>query len=197
MDQVKYSYDEFKLYYDSTEKVTDRRLDTNRWNYTICTGILIAIAIITKWGTSNQILLWVAISADIILSLMAILFCALWIRQILDYKHLNNAKFEILNQMSPMLEFDRTGPDRIQSFSPFSKEWTILTKQNAVQEMHKTSIIALKSSNIEFFIPKAFAALYSLIIVGISIIIIVYWPPQRLTTAIIKPDVSAQQATKP
>ena len=31
----RHSFDEFKLYYESTEKVTDRRLDTNRWNYSI------------------------------------------------------------------------------------------------------------------------------------------------------------------
>jgi len=41
----RFSFDEFKLYYDSTEKVTDRRLETNRWNYSICVAILVAVAV--------------------------------------------------------------------------------------------------------------------------------------------------------
>jgi len=27
------SFDEFRLYYESKEKVTDRQLETNRWKY--------------------------------------------------------------------------------------------------------------------------------------------------------------------
>lgn len=40
----KYSFEEFKLIYESAEKVTDRRLQTNRWNYVICIAISSAIA---------------------------------------------------------------------------------------------------------------------------------------------------------
>lgn len=53
-NEPKHSFDEFKLYYDSTEKVTDRRLDTNRWNYSICIAILVAIATITNWSLTNS-----------------------------------------------------------------------------------------------------------------------------------------------
>ena len=53
-NEPKHSFDKFKLYYDSTEKVTDRRLDTNRWNYSICIAILVAIATITNWSLTNS-----------------------------------------------------------------------------------------------------------------------------------------------
>ena len=69
---MRHSFEEFKLYYDSTEKVTDRRLDTNRWNYSICIGMLVAGAIITNWSITNPLLLWVGLAADVVLSLMAI-----------------------------------------------------------------------------------------------------------------------------
>jgi hypothetical protein len=44
------SFDEFKLYYESTEKVTNRRLSANTWNYSICIGMIVAMAGIIKWS---------------------------------------------------------------------------------------------------------------------------------------------------
>ena len=70
----KLSFEEFKLYYESTEKVTDRRLRTNQWNYSVCVATLVAIAAILKWSLSAVILLWVGFAAVVILCVMAILF---------------------------------------------------------------------------------------------------------------------------
>jgi hypothetical protein len=141
---AKHSFDEFKLYYDSTEKVTDRRLDTNRWNYSICIAILVAIATITNWTLTNPVLLWAGVAADVLLSIMAILFCALWIGQIRDFKNLNNAKFNVLNEMAPNVEFDATHPGQIISFCPFDKEWKKLSELQALQEVGRSNIVVLK-----------------------------------------------------
>lgn len=176
----KHSFDEFKLYYDSTEKVTDRRLDTNRWNYSICIAILIAIATITNWSLTNTKLLWVGLAADVLLCVMAILFCTLWIGQIRDFKNLNNAKFTVLNEMAPKVEFDATNPGAIVSFCPFDKEWAKLKELSALQEVGRSNLIALKSSNIEYFIPKAFAALFFAVLVALVAVVFNYWPPSTL-----------------
>jgi hypothetical protein len=50
----KFAFEEYKLFYESTEKVTNRCLVANRWNYSICTAILVAIAVILNWGFLNQ-----------------------------------------------------------------------------------------------------------------------------------------------
>src|SRR2546421_7874977 len=92
----KVSFDEFKLYYESTEKVTDRRLSANTWNYSICIAIVIAIAGIVKWSVGNPVL-YVGLTAVLVLCIMAVLFCTLWLGQITDFKYLNNAKFKVLN----------------------------------------------------------------------------------------------------
>lgn len=185
----KHSFDEFKLYYDSTEKVTDRRLDTNRWNYSICIAILIAIATITNWSLTNTKLLWVGLAADVLLCLMAVLFCALWIGQIRDFKNLNNAKFTVLNEMAPKVEFDAGNPGAIVSFCPFDKEWVKLNELNALQEVGQSNLVALKSSNIEYFIPKAFAALFLSVLLALGAVVINYWPPSTLVQ--IAPSASA------
>ena len=119
----KRSFEEFKLYYESTEKVTDRRLEANRWNYSICVAMLVAIAAITKWTFTSTIAVWVGLAAIAILAIMACAFCLLWIGQIRDFKRLNTAKFDMLNAMAPDIEFDTEHPGLLVSYQPFDKEW--------------------------------------------------------------------------
>jgi hypothetical protein len=176
----KHSFEEFKLYYDSTEKVTDRRLDTNRWNYSICIAILVAIAVLSKWSLTTASLIWVGFAAVAVLSTMAILFCFLWIGQIRDFKKLNNAKFAVLNEMAPKLDFHPDRPGEVTSYCPFDKEWKRLAELDALSEVGKSNIIALKSSNVEYFIPKAFAALFASIILALILVTIFNWPPRKL-----------------
>lgn len=176
----RFSFDEFKLYYESTEKVTDRRLETNRWNYSICTAMLIAIGALARWSLTTAALLWVGFAAIGILSAMAVLFCALWIGQIRDFKKLNNAKFSVLNAMAPNLEFDSEKPGLVVSYCPFEKEWTKLAELNALEEVGKANIVALKSSNIEYFIPKAFGVLFAGILIALLMVVASNWPPTKL-----------------
>jgi hypothetical protein len=187
----RHSFDEFKLYYESTEKVTDRRLDTNRWNYSICIAMLVAVATITNWSLPNTRLIWVGLAADVLLCLMAILFCALWIGQIRDFKNLNNAKFSVLNEMAPTVDFDTANPGAITSFCPFDKEWKKLGELSALQEVARSNLVALKSSNIEYFIPKAFATLYGAILIALVVLVVINWPPASLAQKVAPPPASA------
>jgi hypothetical protein len=174
-ESKKVSFDEFKMYYESTEKVTDRRLSANTWNYSICIAIVIAIAGIVKWSTGNISFFYAGLTAVLILCIMAILFCSLWLGQIADFKYLNNAKFQVLNDMSPHIEFDIAHPDKITSYCPFEKEWKRLEEVKAAVEIRQRKIVALKSSNIEFFIPQAFRVLFFLIGLAVVIAVIFNW----------------------
>jgi membrane protein implicated in regulation of membrane protease activity len=190
------SFDEFKLYYDSTEKVTDRRIETNRWNYSVCVAMLIAVAVLARWALSTTDLLWVGLSAIAILCIMAVLFCALWVGQIRDFKKLNNAKFEVLNEMAPAIEFNPEARGVVISYRPFEKEWTKLSKLNALDEIRSSNIIALKSSNVEYFIPKAFALLFGSILVVLIVVVILDWPPTRLAQPQVQPSTSSVPSAK-
>jgi len=169
----KLSFDEFKLYYESTEKVTDRRLETNRWNYSVCIAILVAIATLITWSLRTAALIWIGFAAAGTLSTMAILFCILWFRQIGDFKNLNSAKFSVLNAMAPRIEFDFDKPGAIASFDPFSKEWKELEKLRGLTKAGKFKLLALKSSNMELFIPWAFLALFAGILLVLLTVIVV------------------------
>jgi hypothetical protein len=96
----------------------------------------------------------------------------MWIKQINDYKLLNNAKFTILNKMATNIAFSDSLVDQRISFCPFEKEWISLEKDGAVEKIKKINLIAFKSSNMEYLIPKAFFVIFVLILlftIGISI----------------------------
>lgn len=160
----KVSFDEFKLFYESAEKVTDRRDSANRWNYSICIAIIGAIAAIIAWSISKPSFLIVGVGSVIVLSTMAILYCSLWIGQIRDLKELNNAKFTVINEMARHVSFGDGKNEKLISYQPFKKEWDSLKKAKIAEDIISINIIALKSSNIEYLIPKAFRVLFLLII---------------------------------
>jgi hypothetical protein len=159
------AFEEFKLYYESTERVTDRRLAMNRWNYSISVGIVLAIAAIVNWSAGERSFLFVGVCAVLLLSAMASLFCTFWLRQIADFKSLNNAKFAVLNEMARDVAF--LGPDgnpvAARSYQPFDREWQMLSEDQSVKEVSAgrlRRIVALRSSGAELFIPKAFRLLF-------------------------------------
>jgi hypothetical protein len=157
------------MFYESTEKVTERRLLINRWNYSICTAILIAIATMVNWGLSKSSYICISMFGTIIVSVMAISFCDLWAAQISDYKLLNNAKFEVLNEMAPYVYFSESSNDLRISYCPFDKEWKKLKANEAVREIKTNKILnrkipALSSSKNEYLLPINFKIIYCVII---------------------------------
>jgi hypothetical protein len=179
------SFDEFKLYYESTERVTERRLNTNRWNYSISVGILLAVAIIYSWATSNKDYFLVASLAILFLSALAALFALFWLRQVQDWKALNNAKFRVLGDMAKALEFHGpAGPTSAKSFLPFDKEWLILQSKESLRRiriLRLGQIEALNASGAELFMPRVFIGLFSGLSFTIFVILIFSWgsvPPK-------------------
>ena len=96
--------------------------------------------------------------------------------------------------MAPNLEFD-TDKGAVVSYCPFEKEWSKLNELNALDEVGKANIVALKSSNIEYFIPKAFIVLFLCILAVLIAVIISNWPPTKLIQPRSGTGVSSPQGT--
>lgn len=163
------AFDEFKLFYDSAEKVTDRRNAANRWNYSICIAIVGAIAAIISSSLGKPAFLLTGIGSVVFLAGMATVYCTLWIGQIRDLKELNNAKFTVINEMASFVSFGDGNNEKLISYKPFEKEWDALKKAKIAEKVNSINIIALKSSNIEYLIPKAFRVIFVLIIVAVPL----------------------------
>ncbi len=81
-----------------------------------------------------------------------------------DFKKLNAAKFHVLNDIiAPHIVFDYKGTKyNVVSSNPFQKEWDMLKSTGALQARPRYNIRALESSNIEYFVPQAFIAVFCL-----------------------------------
>ena len=163
--QIKYSFEEFKLYYESTEKVTDRRIANNNLNYSICVAVLIAIGYLWNWSIDHPKYSYPSLTLVCLLAIVAMLYTQLWLAQIRDYKRLNTAKFEVLNEMAPNIAFSEqkfSSEVDIISSKPFEKEWDKVKDLGGLQNKRRFNIIALKSSNQEYFVPQALFTIFIL-----------------------------------
>jgi len=171
------SFEEYKLYYESAEKVTERRLSMNRWNYSVLVATLLATGGVITWSSSHKSFLFVGICGVLILSGTATLMCALWIMQIDDFKALNTAKFKIINDMAPLVKFDEDD-DRVVSFRCFEKEWVELERLQALQRVGRRRIApvrGLSSSTAEYFIPRAMMFIFLLVFGGTCVFAASSW----------------------
>lgn len=166
MRKKSYSFQEYKMFYESTEKVTDRRITINKYNYAVSVAILGAISLIFQWTMKNaEYLNWGIISIAIF-SIAGLVFSTTWIGQLEYFKILNDAKFKILNQMEASVIFKEYDVD---SFQPFTKEWEDFKKlQNDGKEKgRKRPIFRLLkiefATNSEKVLPKSFQILFLLV----------------------------------
>lgn len=130
-------FEQYKLFAESAEKVSDRRQSTNNYFLTLNSALLA----FTGYLTSISFRIW-----HIILALAGISICILWILNIKSFRTLNSAKFKLLHKMEERL------PAKL-----FTDEWEYLDKGNKEGYMG--------FSKIEQGIPIVFLILYIIIIV--------------------------------
>ncbi len=157
------------MYFDTTEKVIDRRLSLNSWNYGICLATLGAAGLLANWAVTTGGLRLVILAGIAVLAGMGCLLCVFWVGQLRDLKLLNNAKFSVLAQMAPQIKFN--GGEK--SYEPFAREWEILTHQGAITKKGRLRIPVLKSSGAEFLLPRVFMTIFGLIVLLIATLCIV------------------------
>jgi hypothetical protein len=172
-----YSFDEYKLYYESTEKVVDRRLALNSWNYGLCVALMGAIGGLTAWALPQPEFRLLLLLGDSAFALAGTLLCILWVGQIRDFKLLNNAKFDVLNAMAPKVAFPESAV--LKSAEPFAKEWQALERQRATAEISQSNIVVLRASHAEFLVPRAFIALFVGVIITCAAFGLINWAAIR------------------
>lgn len=133
--------------------------------------MLVASGLLANWAVAQSELRLTLIIGITFVMIMGVLLCWNWTRQVSDLKLLNNAKFEVLNNMAPSVRF----PENLPSFEPFRKEWEILDKHEATAVKGNLGVKVLKSSGSEFLLPYAFAILFGIIIVVTALIVLSNW----------------------
>lgn len=115
-------FEQYKLYLNSIEKISDRRETANRYFLSVNSAIILVISVIIQYAHANRVFL--ALGATIFGFLISILFWVL----INSYKQLNTAKFKVLHRIERRLplelysdEWDELGRGKNKKmYFPFS-----------------------------------------------------------------------------
>jgi hypothetical protein len=143
------------LYYESTEKTTDRRIALITSNTSLCLAVTAAIGIILAWSFEKKEVWHLTLPVVAIVSFLAILFCRWWSSALISYKDLNAAKFEVINKMAPGVVFPSSSL-KVMSFRPFEREWDELKARKGLQKYKGDYALTVS----ELVIPKSFMLIF-------------------------------------
>jgi len=134
---ISHLFEQYKIYVEGVEKISDRRQNAN--NYFIA----INTAIITFFGLSFQIdffenLFWVRG----LLALLGVIICVIFWFLLRSYKQLNSGKFKVIHAIEKELPL-----------ALYDYEWEVLGRG-------KDKKLYYPFSHIEIFIPGVFVLVY-------------------------------------
>ncbi len=136
--------EQYKLYVEMMDKVTERRGQTNTFYISLLSGLLALLSLLVNKdnnlfsGDRNILLL--------ILAILGIALCYVWHTNINSYKQLNSLKFKVINEIESHLPFPC-----------YYREWEILSedKKNQYRRLNK----------VEKFVPLILSLPYFLLLI--------------------------------
>lgn len=130
--------DQYKLYVEMADRISQRRATANTYFLSLNSAILAFVGYLTVKDTSEH--LWMLALGGIALSI-------LWRWQIRSYSQLNSAKFKVIHMIEKRLPI-----------SPYEAEWDAMGK-GQVPELYRPL------SHIELGVPIVFIALHAIVFV--------------------------------
>jgi len=134
--------EQYKLYVETAERNSSRRLTANSFFLTINTGLSALLGYMSSFKGIDSVVMQMAVpAAGIILSYF-------WYRLIISYREMNRAKFKVVHAMEKQLPFNA-----------FDAEWEAV-------EHGKNPKKYRPYSNIESAIPWVFIMIHSLLLIS-------------------------------
>jgi len=143
-------FEQYKLYIESAEKISDRRQNANNYFLTINT------ALISFLGLSFQVQILEKLSwLRSLLAVLGIIICTIFWFLLRSYKQLNTGKFKVIHEIESNLPL-----------ALYDYEWEIL-------EEGKNKKVYYPFSRVELLIPWVFGIIYT--VLGIIFIFNFYY----------------------
>lgn len=141
---VEHLLEQYKIYLNSAEKISDRRQKANEFFLGLNTALVALLGFIaTKTDqTSVNLVLGLATIAGATM-------CYLWYRIILSYKGLNGGKFKVVHAIESRLPL-----------ALYDTEWEMLGRGERKD-------LYWPFTHIELFVPKIFIAIYAVILASV------------------------------
>ncbi len=103
--------EQYKLYVEMADRVSNRRAQTNRFYISLLSGLLALLSIVVGRNIFSD---FQTIVFSVI-SVLGLTLCALWNINIRSYRQLNSGKFKVIHEMEQHLPFPC-----------YDREWEIL-----------------------------------------------------------------------
>lgn len=136
-----HTLEQYKMYVESAEKVSDRRSNLNTFYLSLTTTIAGVIGYLKTNTVENSEYLIIG------LSISAILICIYWVNLLENYRKLNSGKFKVIHEIEKELPLNL-----------YEYEWEKLGQGND-PKLYK------KLSNVEKIIPFIFGTLFLLVVI--------------------------------
>ncbi|MBP7811823.1 MAG: hypothetical protein KA054_03205 [Candidatus Moranbacteria bacterium] len=152
-DYFKYLFEQYKLYIESAERISDRRQKANEFFLALNTAILSVTGFLIGRGGDL-----IPPFFYILIGLGGVVICYFWYRIVRSYKGLNSGKFDVIHAVETKLPL-----------SLYDSEWEILGRGNDRSKYWPFS-------HIELNIPWIFIVFHSFIFLKffIPVLIIIY-----------------------
>lgn len=134
--------EQYKMYFESAERISDRRNTANTFLFGMNTLILGALGYLFNQATLNHSVF------TYFLAVLGILISYAWYRLIRSYKDLNTGKFKVIHAMEQNLPM-----------APFDAEWEAIGRGENPK-------LYLPFTHIEIWIPRVFFVFYVLLFLG-------------------------------
>jgi len=142
---IEHLLDQYKIYINATEKISDRRQKTNEFFLALNTGLVALLGFVSARVESTDNTLLVFFSA-----FAGMTVCYLWYRIVRSYKGLNDAKFKVVHAIELRLPL-----------ALYDTEWEMLGRG-------EDKILYWPFSHIELLVPKIFIGIYMVIILYVT-----------------------------
>ncbi|MFA0960251.1 hypothetical protein AB9P05_00435 [Roseivirga sp. BDSF3-8] len=106
--------EQYKLYVELADRVSDRRIKTNQYFITLLSGLLVVLSFVLhkdQQATLSRYQPYIVFSVG----LLGIILCLVWQLNISSYRQLNSQKFQVIHDMEKHLPYPL-----------FAKEWQLL-----------------------------------------------------------------------
>lgn len=160
-EREEYSFEEFRMMYESTECVSDRKISFMRNNSQLCLAIIAGQGVAAHWSFETE-MDWTIALTVMVIGALGVFFCFYWITQLNHLRALNAAKFEVLNEMAAYVVFPQYDDKarNIRSKNPFQREWKLMEK--AEELVQGKSGPVPKAKDAEALVPWGFLAFFAM-----------------------------------
>jgi hypothetical protein len=133
--------EQYKIYLDHLDKLSDRRQSAHSFFFTLNTGLCAALAFLLSRDTSCEMR-----PLCFVIPFAGIMVCFFWYRLVKSYRQLSAGKFEVVHQMEKHLPM-----------APYKAEWALLGQGKDASKYRPLT-------HVEVWVPLCFTIMYALLL---------------------------------